>query len=62
MFSGGMDVVLKYRTVPAIVNDSLSKRTMKVFNSPAICGPARGTMVSKVRYVVINDDGLSGNP
>ena len=32
MFSGEIDVVLEYRTVPAIINDSLSKRTMKVVN------------------------------
>ena len=32
MFSGGMDVVLKYRIVLAIINDSLSKRTMKAVN------------------------------
>ena len=25
-----MDVVLEYRTVPVIINDSLSKRTLKV--------------------------------
>ena len=32
MFSRGMDVVLKYRAIPAITNDSLSKRTMSVVN------------------------------
>ena len=39
MFSGGMDVVLEYRTVPVIINDSLSKRTMKVVNLifPIMC-------------------------
>ena len=30
MFSGGIDVVLEYCTFPVIINDSLSKRTMKV--------------------------------
>ena len=33
MFSGRVDVVLEYRTVPAVTNDPLSKRTMKVANS-----------------------------
>ena len=33
MFSRGMDVVLKYRAIPAITNDSLSKRTMSVVNT-----------------------------
>ena len=32
MFSRGMDVVLEYRVVPGIINDSLSKRTMSVLN------------------------------
>ena len=30
MFSGGMDVVLEYRTGPTVIDDSLAKRTMKV--------------------------------
>jgi hypothetical protein len=66
-----MDVVLEDRTVPAIINDSLSKGTMKVVNSRflTMSEPARQTMVFKLRYiykgysqVVVNDDGLSGNP
>jgi hypothetical protein len=32
MFSGAMDVVLEYRTVPVIINDSLLERTAKVVN------------------------------
>ena len=44
MFSGEIDVVLEYRTVPAIINDSLSKRTMKVVNVKS----ARWTMVFKL--------------
>jgi hypothetical protein len=66
-----MDVVLEDRTVPAIINDSLSKGTMKVVNSRFLImsEPARQTMVFKLRYiykgylqVMVNDDGLSGNP
>ena len=72
MFSRGMDVVLEYRTVPVIIDDSLSKRTMKVIDSriQAICESTRWTMVFKLRYihkrfsleVEVNDDSLSGNP
>jgi hypothetical protein len=73
MFSGGMDVVLEYRTVPVIINDSLSKRTMKVINSkfPIIYDgeSASWTMVFKLRCIYnrfsqvgVNNDGLSGNP
>ena len=72
MFSGGMDVVLEYRTVLAITNDSLSKRTMKVVNFRflrVMCESARWTMVFKLRcrykrfsQLVVNDDGFSGNP
>ena len=42
MFSGGVDVVLEYRIASAIINYSLSKRTMKVANSrsPVICQSA----------------------
>ena len=71
MFSRGMDVVLEYCTIAAIINDSLSKRTMKVVNSRflVISESERWTMVFKLRYiykrfsqVVVNDDGLFGNP
>ena len=74
MSSEGIDVVLEYRTVPAIVNDSFSKRAMKVVNSRflVICGSARWTMVFRARYIYkrlsqvvvqVNDYGLSsGNP
>jgi len=69
MFSGGIDVVLKYRTVPAIINYSLSKRTMKVVNSRflVMSESARGAMVFKLRYIykrfsLLIDDGLSWNP
>ena len=33
MFSRGMYLVLEYRVVPVIINDSLSKRTMSVVNA-----------------------------
>ena len=71
MFSRRMDVVLEYRTSPVIINYSLSKRTMKVANSTFLvtCESARRTMAVKLRYiykrssqVVVNEDGLSGNP
>ena len=71
MFSRGMDVVLEYHTAPAIINDSLSKRTMKVVNSRVfICESSRWMMVfQQVRFiykrfsqVVIKDDGISGKP
>jgi len=50
MFTGGMDVVLEYCTVPTIIYDSLSKGTMKVVNSRflAMCESARWTMVFKL--------------
>jgi len=52
MFSGGMDVVLEYRTGPVIINDSLSKRTMKVLNLRFILyDSARWPMVFRVIYV-----------
>jgi hypothetical protein len=72
MFSGGMDVVLKYHTVPGIINDSLSNRTMKVVNSRflVMCESARrkmpfiklGYIYKTFSQVVFKDDGLSGNP
>ena len=47
MFSGGVNVALEYPTVPDVINDSLSKRTMKVANSRFVtCESARWTMVS----------------
>jgi len=49
MFSRGMDVVLEYRTLPVVINDSLLKRTMKVLN--LICESARWTMVFRLTYV-----------
>jgi len=50
MFSRGMDVMLKYRTVPEIINYSFSKRTMKVANSRflVICKSAGGWWCSKL--------------
>jgi len=63
--------MLKYRTVPEIINYSFSKRTMKVVNSRflVMCESARWMMVFKVRQVYkrfsqvgFTDDGLSGNP
>ena len=46
MFSRGMDVVLQYHAVPAITNDSLSKRTMSVVNAKfPIFGSAKWSMV-----------------
>ena len=71
MFSKGMDVVLEYRTVPSIINYSLSMRAMKVVNSRflVICDSAGWMMVFKVRYiykrfsqVAVNEDGCYGNP
>ena len=32
MFSRGMYLVLEYRVVPVMINDSLPKRTMRVVN------------------------------
>ena len=61
MFSGGVDVVLEYRTAPAITNDSLSKRTMKVmhhFRFLVKCGQSAKwmiMMVFKVQYVHIQE-------
>ena len=43
MFSGGIDVALAYRTLVAIINDSLSKRTINVVNRAA-----KWTMVFKL--------------
>jgi hypothetical protein len=53
MFSGGMDIVLEYRTIPAIINYSLSKRTMNVVNLRVLvlCDSARWTMVFKLRSI-----------
>ena len=71
MFSREMDVVLAYRAVPDIINDSLSERTMSAVNveSPVICESAKWAMVFKLQYiqkrfsqVAVNNDGLSGNP
>ena len=70
MFSGGVGVVLEYCAIPAIINDPLSKRTMKVVNCTFVmCESARWTMVFKLRYiyktfsqVAVNEDGLSRNP
>ena len=61
-----MDVVLEYCTILAIIDDSFSKRTMKVVDSGflVLCESARWTMVFKLRYiykklsqVVVNDNG-----
>ena len=48
-----MDVVLEYRAVPAIINDSLSKRTMSVVNVrfQAISVSAKWMMVLKLQYI-----------
>ena len=62
--------MLEYCAVPAIINDSLLKRTMKVVNCTFVmCESARRTMVFKLQYmykrfsqVAVNKDGLSGNP
>ena len=71
MFSRGMDVVFKYRAVPEITNDSLSKRTMSVVDVKCAgrFESAKWTMVFKLQYVWkrfsqggVDDDGLSGNP
>ena len=45
--------MLEYRTVPAIINNSLSKRTMKVVHSRflVMSESTRWTMVFKVRYM-----------
>ena len=54
MFSGAMEVVLKYHTFPAIINDPLLKRTMEVANvRVGICYPARWKMVFKLQYICI---------
>ena len=69
MFSRGMDVVLKYRVVLTITNDSLSKGTMKVVYVRLISGSAKWAMVFKLQYtwkrfsqIAVHNDGLSGNP
>jgi len=51
MFSGGMNVVLEYCTILAIIDDSFSKRTMKVMDLGflVMCESARWTMVFKLR-------------
>ena len=48
-----MDVVLEYRVVPLITNDSFSKRTMSVVNvkSPVIFGSAKWAMMFKLQYI-----------
>ena len=58
-----MDVVLEYRTVPEIINDSLLKRTMKAVNSRfGMCESARWTMVFKqVRYILKSSHKLGSN-
>ena len=68
MFSGGMDIVLKYCVVLVIINDSLSKRTMKI-GEARFADSAMWTVIFKLRYmykrfsqVGVNDEGLSGNP
>ena len=50
MFSRGIVVVLKYRVVPVITNDSLSKRTMSVVKAkfPVIFGSAKGDSMEKI--------------
>lgn len=48
MFAGGIDVALAYRTLVAIIKDSLSKRAIKVVN--------------RAEVTAVNNDGLSGNP
>ena len=55
MFSGGMDVVLKYRIVPNIVNNSLLKRTMKAVKLRRFvtCESARRKMVFKIQYICL---------
>ena len=64
--------MLEYRPSPVIINDSLSKRTMKVakFRFPLVSfESARWTMVFKLRYrykrisqVAVNEEGRFGNP
>ena len=53
MFSRGMDVVLEYRVALVIINDSLSKRTMRVDYAkfPLECGSAKWAMVFKLQYI-----------
>ena len=50
MFSRGPDVVLEYRVVLEITNNSLSKRTMRVVNPKflAISESAKWAMVFKL--------------
>ena len=50
MFSRGMDVVLEYRVVPVIINDSLSKRTMSVVNAKFLVRfvSAKGDSMEKI--------------
>ena len=63
-----MDVVLEYCVVPVIINDSLSKRTMKI-GKARFADSAMWMVIFKLRYIYkrfsqvgVNDDGLSGNP
>ena len=64
MFSRGIDVVLEYRVVSMITNDSLLKRTMSVVNAkfPVILGLQRAIVKKRFSQVAISDNGLSGNP
>ena len=53
MFS--VDVVLEYRIVPDIINDSLLKRTIKAVKSRRFvtCESARRKMVFKIQYICL---------
>ena len=64
MFSRGIDVVLEYRVVSMITNDSLLKRTMSVVNAkfPVILGLQRAIVKKRFSHPAVNNDGLSGNP
>ena len=67
MFPGEIEVVLEYRAVLFIINNSFSKRTLILkgeWDRGTMCESARWTMVFKqARYIckrfsrVINDDG-----
>ena len=51
-----MDVVLEYRVVPVVTNDSLSKRTMSVFNGRfrfIESGSAKWAMMFKLQYIYV---------
>ena len=53
MFSRGMDLVLEYRAVLEIINNSLSKRAMSVVDVefPVIFGSAKWAMMFKLQYI-----------